>query len=223
MRDSRQRLARARLYLCTDGRGGGSELDEFLDDVLGAGVDVVQLREKEMEAKPLLALAERFRTACDRHGALFIVNDRTDVALAAGADGVHLGQDDLPPDAARSILGPAAIIGRSTHAPREIRRAHTEPIDYIAVGPVFETPTKPGRPAVGLELIRRAAREAILPWFAIGGIDSETLSEVKAAGASRIVVVRALTKARDPGKAAKSLLAGLPPVPSRVGRPEIGG
>jgi thiamine-phosphate pyrophosphorylase len=202
----RETLERARLYLCVGGRGGGPELDAFLDAVLGAGVDVLQLREdKSMEARPLLRLAERFASACARHGALFIVNDRPDVALAAGADGVHLGQDDVAPDVARAILGPGAIVGLSTHAPADVRRARDEPVDYIAVGPCFETPTKPGRPAAGLGLLRVAAAEATVPWFAIGGIDSATLPQVVAVGARRVVVVRAITESPDPALAVKAL------------------
>lgn len=211
----RERLASARLYLCTDGRGGGPGLDRFLDAVLGAGVDVVQLRDKHLEARPLLALAERFRAACDRHGALFVVNDRPDLALAAGADGVHLGQDDLDPAIARRVLGPGAIIGRSTHAPDQLRRAHDEGVDYCAVGPVHATPTKPGRPAAGMDVVRVAAREATLPWFAIGGIDAGNLADVVAAGARRIVVVRAITEAADPAGAARALRAALEAAPVR--------
>jgi thiamine-phosphate pyrophosphorylase len=166
-----------------------------------------------MEARPLLRLAERFSAACARHGALFIVNDRPDVAVAAGADGVHLGQDDLPPDVARAILGPDAIVGRSTHTADEVRRARSEPVDYIAVGPCFATPTKPGRPAAGLGLLRVAAAETTVPWFAIGGINAGTLPEVVAAGARRIVVVRAVTESADPAVAVKGLRGALPSSP----------
>lgn len=205
----RGRLAEARLYLCTDGRGGGAELDAFLDAVLGAGVDVVQLREKRAEAREQLALARLFRAACDRHGALFMVNDRLDLALAAGADGVHLGQDDLPPDIARAQAGDDLVIGRSTHSLDDIRRAVAEPVDYLAVGPVYETPTKPGRPATGLELVELAAREAARTWFAIGGINPTNLHAVLQAGARRIAVVRAITLAGDPAHAVKTLRAEL--------------
>ncbi len=205
----RERLARARLYLCTDGRGGGDTLDAFLDAVLANGVDVVQLREKNMEAREQLKLAERFRAAADRHGALFIVNDRADLALAAGADGVHLGQDDLPPDDARAIVGDDLLIGRSTHALHQIEHANAEPVDYMAVGPVFETPTKPGRAPTGTALIDDASRTARKPWFAIGGLDAHNLREVTQRGATRIVVVRAITLADDPALAAKRLRASL--------------
>ncbi|MBI4729385.1 MAG: thiamine phosphate synthase [Acidobacteria bacterium] len=207
--ERRARLDGARLYLVSGGLGGGPGLDRFLDEVLSAGVDILQLREKEMEAQPLLAFAEQFRAACDRHHALFIVNDRVDVALATEADGVHLGQRDLSPEFARAVLGSEAIIGRSTHAPEEIRRAHAEPVDYVAVGPVHETPTKPGRAAVGLDLVRLAAAEATLPWFAIGGIDAATVTGVVAAGARRIAVVRAIGFAPDPAAAAREMRSAL--------------
>lgn len=206
----RARLDRARLYLVTDGRGGGATLRDFLDAVLDAGVDVVQLREKGLEARELLSLAEIFRERAAAYRVPFIVNDRADVALAARADGVHLGQDDLPVAEARRILGRDAIIGRSTHDPSQLRRAMEEDVDYIAVGPVHETPTKPGRPAAGIELVRVAAAvPATKPWFAIGGIDLITIGAVREAGASRVVVVRAVTDARDPAAAVKALRGSL--------------
>jgi thiamine-phosphate pyrophosphorylase len=190
------------LYVCT---GDRPDLEAFLDGVLAAGVDVVQLREKAMEAAGLLRVARRFRVAADRHGALFVVNDRVDVALAADADGVHLGQDDIPPGPARGIAGPHLLIGRSTHATAEIRAANDEPVDYIAVGPVHETPTKPGRRAVGPALLEAAARESRHAWFAIGGMNAATLPAAVAAGATRAVVVRAVTEAGDPAAAASEL------------------
>jgi thiamine-phosphate pyrophosphorylase len=203
---ARAKLAEARLYLVTDARGGGAGLADFLDAALGAGVDIVQLREKELEAKQVLELAAVFRDRCDAHRVPFIVNDRADVALAAGADGVHLGQDDLPLDTARRILGPDAIVGRSTHDAAQFRAALEEEADYVVAGPVWETPTKPGRPAAGIDLIRfAAAAESTRPWFAIGGIGLETIGEVRAAGASRVVVVRAITTAEDPAAAVKVL------------------
>ena len=207
--EARAKLDAARLYLVTDGRDGGEDLRAFLDDVLGAGVDVIQLREKELEAGPILERAEIFRDACDRHGVPFIVNDRADLTFAAAADGVHLGQDDLPVGAARHLLGRSVIVGRSTHDPVQLREAMLDDVDYVAVGPVHETPTKPGRPAAGIDLIRLAAAEATKPWFAIGGIDGSNLGEVRAAGASRIVVVRAVTMAGDPGTAVQALRAAL--------------
>ena len=202
--DLRARLADARLYLCTDGRERQGDLPEFLDAVLGAGVDIVQLRQKGLEARPELALLEVFRAKCAKHGALLAVNDRADLAYAAGADVLHLGQDDLPLRAARDILGPGPVIGRSTHAETETAAASVTPgVDYFCAGPVWPTPTKPGRPAPGLPLVRYAAGLGTSrPWFAIGGISAESLEEVLEAGARRVVVVRAITGAPDPGAAA---------------------
>jgi len=199
-----ERIADARLYLCTDGRLERGDLREFLHAVLEGGVDVVQLRHKRLEAARELELLEIFAAVCAEHGALWAVNDRADVAFAAGAPVVHLGQDDLPPAAAREILGGQALIGRSTHAEAEVEAAAADPeTGYFAVGPCWPTPTKPGRPAPGLGLVRHAARVAppgaagVPPWFAIGGIDAGTLDQVLEAGARRIVVVRALTEAPD--------------------------
>jgi len=202
--DLRSRLADARLYLCTSGRRAQGDLPEFLDAVLGGGVDIVQLREKGLEAGEELALLEVFADACRRHGALLSVNDRADVALAAGADVLHLGQDDLPVSVARRILGPGPIIGRSSHSQEQASAAATEDgIDYFCAGPVWATPTKPGRQGTGLPLITQTALlGARRPWFAIGGIGPHQLDEVLAAGATRVVVVRALTEADDPGAAA---------------------
>jgi thiamine-phosphate pyrophosphorylase len=205
----RARVAAAKVYLVTNGRGGGEELRSFLDAVLGAGVGLLQLREKELEAREILELSEVFRDRCDAHSVPFIVNDRADVALAARADGVHLGQDDLPIEEARRILGRFAIVGRSTHDPEQFRHALKEDADYIVAGPVFETPTKLGRPATGMELVRVAADEATRPWFAIGGIDATTIADVRAAGATRVVVVRAITEASDPANAVRRLVAAI--------------
>ena len=207
--EARVKLDAARLYLVSDGRAGGDDLRVFLDAVLGAGIDLLQLREKELEAATILERAAIFREACDRHGVPFIVNDRADLAVAAGADGVHLGQDDLPIDAARRIIGRSMIVGRSTHDPEQVRRAAQEDVDYIAVGPVHETPTKPGRPAAGIDLLPVAAETLTKPWFAIGGIDASNLPAVRAAGATRIVVVRAITSAQDPAAAVKELRTAL--------------
>jgi thiamine-phosphate pyrophosphorylase len=199
----RARLAAARLYLCTPIR---PDLGDFADAVLGAGVDVLQLRDKHAEAGPLLAAAALLRAAADRHGALFAVNDRADVALAAGADVLHLGQDDLPMAWARRVLGDGVLLGRSTHDLDQARRAAAEPWDYLVAGPVWPTATKPGRPAVGLGLLRAVADLApAAPWFAIGGIDEANLNEVTGAGATRVVVVRAITDAADPAAAAHRL------------------
>jgi thiamine-phosphate pyrophosphorylase len=200
----RERLAQARLYLCVDARERQGDLAEFLDAVLGAGVDVVQLRQKGLEAAQELAFLDVFRAQATKHGALFAVNDRADLAYAAGADILHLGQDDLPVPVARRIIGPDPIIGRSSHAEPEAAAAADEPgVDYFCTGPVWPTPTKPGRPAPGLPLVRYAAALATTrPWYAIGGIDLGHLDEVLAAGARRVVVVRALTDAPDPAAAA---------------------
>jgi thiamine-phosphate pyrophosphorylase len=206
----RERLDRARLYLVSGARGDGVA---FLDAVLEAGVDVIQIREKDAEAGDVIRRGEVFREAAERAGALFIVNDRPDLALALEADGVHLGQNDLPVEVGRDILGPEAIIGLSTHSREQLHEASTE-ADYICVGPVWETPTKPGRPAVGLELIRFAADHERRPWFAIGGIDAGNLTQVVEAGAKRIVVVRAVTEAPDPGQAVRALLSALRDLPT---------
>jgi thiamine-phosphate pyrophosphorylase len=207
--DRRERLARARLYVVTGARDEARDLPEFLEAILEAGTDIVQLREKSAEAGDLLRWSETFRAVADRHGALFILNDRPDVALAAGADGVHLGQNDLPPRPARDILGPDAIVGLSCHAAGELDDAPPE-ADYLTAGPVHETPTKPGRPATGLGVVRHAAATVRRPWFAIGGIDPATLPAAVEAGATRIVVVRSVTEARDPAAAVRALLQGLP-------------
>ncbi|MEV7771876.1 thiamine phosphate synthase [Kitasatospora sp. NPDC086791] len=203
----RARLADARLYLCTDARREQGDLAEFLDAALAGGVDIVQLRDKGLEAKQELAALEVFADACRRHGKLLAVNDRADVAHAARPDVLHLGQDDLPVPAARAILGEDVLIGRSCHAESEVDAAAVEPgVDYFCTGPVWPTPTKPGRPAPGLGLVSYAAERAgDRPWFAIGGIDLGNLDEVLAAGARRIVVVRAVTAAADPGAAAAEL------------------
>jgi len=198
------------LYVCVPG--------EFPVDLLGsiieAGVDVVQVRMKDAEAAEVIEIADQMQHVCRDLGVPLIVNDRPDIALALQADGVHLGQDDLPPSVARQILGRNAIIGRSTHSQQDIERAITEHAegcaDYIAVGPVHETPTKVGRPGVGLELIEHAAANVDFPWFAIGGIDTSNVDAVVKAGAKRIVVVRAITEADDPIDAAKRLRDALP-------------
>jgi thiamine-phosphate pyrophosphorylase len=211
--DVRSRLADARLYLCTDGRRSRGDLVSFLDAVLGAGVDIIQLREKGLEAGEELGLLEVFADACRRHGRLLAVNDRADVALAAGADVLHLGQDDLPVPVARAILGPGPVIGRSSHSPVQADAAAAEPgVDYFCAGPVWTTPTKPGRPATGPGLLGHVAQQAPgRPWFAIGGISLARLDEVLAAGATRVVVVRAITEADDPAAATGSFTRRLRP------------
>jgi thiamine-phosphate pyrophosphorylase len=202
--DLRERLNDARLYLCTDARERQGDLAAFLDAALGGGVDIVQLRQKGLEASAEIAFLEVFREACERHGALLSVNDRADIAYAVGADVLHLGQDDLPVPIARQIVGPGPLIGRSTHAPRETEAAAAEQgVDYYCAGPVWPTPTKPGRLAPGLPLLAYASQlPAARPWFAIGGIDLGNLDEVLRAGARRAVVVRAITEATDPATAA---------------------
>ncbi|OEV01659.1 thiamine phosphate synthase [Streptomyces oceani] len=207
---TRERLADARLYLCTDRRAAQGDLPEFLDEVLRGGVDIVQLRDKELEADEELAQLAVCAEVCRRHGALLAVNDRADIAHAIGGDVLHLGQGDLPVPAARAVLGPEpedVLIGRSTHSEAEVDAAMSQPgVDYFCTGPCWPTPTKPGRPAPGLALVRYAASLVpVRPWFAIGGIDSTNLAEVLDAGARRIVVVRALTAAADPGAAAADL------------------
>ncbi|MEW2520472.1 thiamine phosphate synthase [Actinacidiphila alni] len=208
---ARARLAAARLYLCTDARAGRGDLADFADAALAGGVDVIQLRDKGIEAAQELAALAVLAAACRRHGKLLAVNDRADVAHAAGADVLHLGQDDLPVTAARAILGDDVLIGRSCHAESEVAAAAGQPgVDYFCTGPVWPTPTKPGRPAPGLGLVRYAAGLGTdRPWFAIGGIDLDTVHEVVAAGARRIVVVRAITEADDPAAAATALRAAL--------------
>ncbi|MFJ7418087.1 thiamine phosphate synthase [Streptomyces uncialis] len=201
----RARLADARLYLCTDARTRQGDLPEFLDSVLAGGVDIVQLRDKGMEAAEELEHLRVIADACRRHGALLAVNDRADIAHAAGADVLHLGQGDLPVPAARAIVGDDVLIGRSTHALPEARDAAVQQgADYFCTGPCWPTPTKPGRHAPGLDLVRHtAALGTDRPWFAIGGIDLGNLDQAVEAGARRVVVVRALTEAPDPGAAAR--------------------
>jgi thiamine-phosphate pyrophosphorylase len=198
------RLADARLYLCT---GLRPDLAEFADAALAGGVDVIQLREKGIEAKAELAALEVLADACARHDRLLAVNDRADVALAADADVLHLGQDDLPVEWARRIVGDDVVVGRSAHSATETLRAADEPgVDYFCVGPCWPTPTKPGRPSPGLDLVRATAETGTQkPWFAIGGIDAARLREVVEAGARRVVVVRAITAADDPRAAARRL------------------
>lgn len=214
-----QRLQRASLYLCTDARRERGDLAEFADAALAGGVDLIQLRDKgsagekqfgPLEARQELEALEILADAARRHGALLAVNDRADIALAAGADVLHLGQDDLPLSAARGIIGGRPIIGRSTHDAAQMAVAIEETVDYFCVGPCWPTPTKPGRSAPGVDLVRAtAARNTRKPWFAIGGIDMERLPEVLAAGARRVVVVRAITGADDPKAAAEELKSAL--------------
>lgn len=203
------RLESASLYLCTDARSERGDLAEFVDAALSGGVDIIQLREKGLEARQELQALEVLADAARRHGALLAVNDRADIARAADSDVLHLGEDDLPLDVARAVA-PGALIGRSTHDTDQVARAVAEDVDYFCVGPCWPTPTKPGRPAPGLDLVRHTAALApAKPWFAIGGIDGDRLPEVLDAGATRIVVVRAITEAEDPAAAARMLKAAL--------------
>jgi thiamine-phosphate pyrophosphorylase len=202
----RRSLSDARLYLCVDAREQQGDLPDFLDAVLSNGVDIVQLRQKGIEARHELAALAVFAAACERHGALLAVNDRADVAWASNAQVLHLGQDDLPVSVARAIVANNTLIGRSSHSAAEAAAASVEEgVDYFCVGPCWPTPTKPGRPAPGLDLVRYAAGLRVTrPWFAIGGIDLVNLDEVLDAGARRVVVVRAITEAHDPAAAAAS-------------------
>jgi len=200
VRNRHQRLRAARLYLVCD-----AQPDAFLDAALRGGVDIVQLRVKESSGAAILDAAGRFARICAAHGALFILNDRPDLVVQAGADGVHVGQEDMPVPQARTLVGADRIVGLSTHSPEQIDAAGNLDVDYIGVGPVHETPTKPGRPAVGLELVRYAAGHAERPFFAIGGITAANLASVRSAGARRIAVVRALTQAGDPERVARQL------------------
>jgi thiamine-phosphate pyrophosphorylase len=206
------RLAQSQLYLVCDGRPGTHELRPFLNAALSGGVDIIQLRDKNLDDRETLAAAEVFRQAAEEFGALFILNDRPDLAAECGAHGVHLGQDDQAVEDARSFLGPEYIIGRSTHAPEQAADALADhDVNYLSIGPVYETPTKPGRPPTGLEYVNYASSEVgvVKPWFAIGGIDEQTLPAVLARGALRVVVVRAITLATDPEAAARRIKSQL--------------
>ena len=191
-----------RLYLCTPDR---PDLLEFVSACIAGGVDVVQLREKSLDDRALLRRAKTLGRLCRDHGVPFVLNDRPDLALACGADGVHVGQDDCPPAVARRILGPGALVGFSTHSPGELDAATAEPVDYVSAGPVTPTPTKPGRPGTGLDYVRYAADRSPLPFFVTGGVSPETVPDMAAAGARRFVAVRWLTEAPNPEDAARRL------------------
>jgi len=202
-------VADRHLYLCTPDR---PDLAEFVEACIEGGVDIVQLREKQLEAKPLLARAGLVRAVCAAHGVPFVLNDRPDLALEVGADGVHVGQDDAPVALARRILGPGAIVGLSTHGVADLD-AVTGPdgpdVSYISAGPVEATPTKPGRPGTGLDYLRLAAARSAVPVFVTGGVTPEKIPALAAAGARHFVVVRYLTGAADPGEAARCLREAL--------------
>ncbi|AYY11635.1 thiamine phosphate synthase [Actinobacteria bacterium YIM 96077] len=207
----RERLCAARLYLCTDARRDEGDLEDFLHAALGGGVDIVQLRDKTLDVRDELELQPVVARIADEHGALMAVNDRADVARLTGAAVFHTGQGDLPVAASRRLLGPDVILGRSTRTIEQAGAAEADPeVDYFCVGPVWATPTKEGRSPVGLDTIRAvAARQPSTPWFAIGGIDHENVTQVVDAGARRVVVVRAITRASDPGDAAARLRRAL--------------
>jgi thiamine-phosphate pyrophosphorylase len=203
--DARERLRRARLYLVVE---AGAE--HVLAPALRGGVDMVQLRDKQAGDESILRAAARFRAVCDEHGALFWLNDRPDLALECKADGVHVGQDDRPVAEVREHVGAGMLIGLSTHSPEQFGSALSSEADQLSVGPVWETPTKEGRPAAGLEYVRYAARHAAdRPWFAIGGVNEDNLDQVVAAGAERVVVLRAIRDAPDPEAAARALAGAL--------------
>ena len=201
----RERLRTARLYFVCEALPRGEEPDAMLQAVLTGGVDIVQLREKELDDDVITRSARTFRRLCDTYSALFIVNDDPDLAHRCDADGVHLGQDDMPVVEARELLGAEAIIGLSTHSEEQIDVAAPAPVDYISVGPIWETPTKEGRPGVGLGLVEYAAAHSAHPFFAIGGIDPANAAEVVAAGATRLASVRAIRDAERPQAAAEAM------------------
>ena len=205
----RARLARSRLYFVT-----GVVPEDVLEAALRGGVDIVQLRDKDLSDDELFAAATSFRRACDRHGALFVLNDRPELVERCGADGVHVGQADLPVAEARRVVGPDRLVGLSTHAREQMENAGDA--DYIGVGTIFKTPTKPDNDAAGLELVRVARYAARVPWFAIGGIDRSNVDEVARAGANGVAVVRAVRDADDPATAARELRAALPPADAVV-------
>lgn len=211
------RLIDRRLYLCTPDR---ADLEDFLIACIDGGVDVIQLRDKHLEARPLLRRASIAADICRQRRVPFILNDRADLALECGADGVHVGQEDISPGIARQILGPAALIGLSTHARAEVDVALAEPVDYLSAGPVSPTPTKPGRPGTGLGYVSYVAARVIKPWFVTGGVTPETVGPMVTSGARRFVVVRYLTEAREPRASAHRLLDAITAALERAGARE---
>jgi thiamine-phosphate pyrophosphorylase len=207
-----ERLRTARLYLCCDARPHGGEPEPLLRAALNGGVDIVQLREKSLPQREIERSAQTFRRLCDTYSALFVVNDDPELASACGADGVHVGQEDMAATDARTAMGPDAIVGLSTHSEAQIAASAAQSVDYISVGPIWETPTKQGRPAVGMELIRHAVDAAPHPFFAIGGIDAGNAAQVVDAGARRLCVVRAIRDAADPAVAAEELRDAFAPL-----------
>jgi thiamine-phosphate pyrophosphorylase len=195
-------MAERRLYLCTPDR---DDLLNFVGSCIEGGVDVVQLREKDASARRIVERGKQLAGLCEGLGVPFLINDRPDLAIECGADGVHVGQDDVLPGLARRLLGDGAIIGLSTHAPSEVAASKVEPVDYVSAGPVVATPTKPDREGTGIDYISLAVREAGRPVFVTGGVSPETVPAIAAAGARHFVVVRYLTEADDPMAAAKVL------------------
>ena len=200
----RERLRTARLYFVCEARPQ-TDLEALLRAALTGGADIVQLREKKLGRAEIERAAGTFRRVADTFSALFVVNDDPELARACDSDGVHVGQDDIGAEQARELLGPDAIVGLSTHSEEQIAASAERPVDYISVGPIWETPTKEGRPAVGLDLIRHAAELAPHPFFAIGGIDADNAIQVVQAGAERLCAVRAIRDAADPAAAAAQL------------------
>jgi thiamine-phosphate pyrophosphorylase len=210
--DRLRRLTDARLYLVCDALPGGHGLEDFLPRAIAGGVEIVQLREKgcnwredPYDRRFLREATGHAAGLCEEHGALFVVNDYPEVAVEIGADGVHVGQDDMPVSEVRAIVGPDMLVGLSTHTPDEIDAVDPTLVDYIGVGPIHATPTKRGRPAVGLELVRYASSHARVPFFAIGGLHADNVGEVLAAGAARVCVLRAVADTDDPRRAAREL------------------
>jgi thiamine-phosphate pyrophosphorylase len=214
----RQRLQWARLYFVCDSLPNGNDPEALLNATMAVGTGMIELRDREQPRAVIERSGRTFRRLADTYGSLFIVNDDPHLAMELAADGVHVGQDDIDPAEARRIMGPDAIIGLSTHSTDQIEAAAAEPVDYISVGPIWETPTKEGRPSTGLELIRTAAELASVPWFAIGGVDPTNVDQVAAAGAERICVVRAIHDAEDPRAATAALFAAVDPAARQESR-----
>jgi thiamine-phosphate pyrophosphorylase len=207
----RQRLRWARLYFVCEARPNGADPEALLNAAMAGGVGMIELRDREQPRGVIERSGRTFRRLANTYGAPFIVNDDPHLAVELGADGVHVGQDDMDPAEARKVVGPDAIVGLSTHSREQIAAAGEQPVDYISVGPIWETPTKDGRPATGLELIQAAAAIAPRPWFAIGGVDPENVGQVVEAGAERVCVVRAIRDSESPRQAAESLFATVEP------------
>ena len=199
-------LAARRLYLCTPDR---PDLEEFVAECIAGGVDIVQLRDKVLEARPLIERARLIARLCADADVPFILNDRPDLAVEVDADGVHVGQDDAPASLARRIVGGERIVGLSTHRPEELAASAAEPVDYISAGPVVPTPTKPGRIGTGVDYVAAAAKQSELPFFVTGGVTPEAVPALVRAGARRFVVVRYLTESREPRRAARRLVEAI--------------